>query len=771
VGTGALPVFAPLLVVCLLLISSHSAAAQDKPFEPVTVLPGAFDLYQEARWALSPDGAHVYVAGADALSVYRFAPNGREFQHVESHVVPHATQVVTTPDGKDVYVLSRLANYPHSVDRSVVHFRRNATTGRLTQEAGWRQYADYWLDIAVHPTKSIVYTIYDPDQLTWLARDEETGNLSAIGTLQVESDQFASITISSDGKSLYVAGGEASTLQLLALDATTGAPTPVETYRAGENGLPATALSTPVQVLESPADARLYVVNRWGIADHGITAFGRNAATGKLTYLSEFHSPRAYDTEEWRAAFSPDGLRLYVAKNSGQLMVLAIDRASGAMAVSKQLGRDTPHLQGAHDLLVTPDGKLLYVISSPSRYDNGPPGPLSAHHLVTFAQDPSQMLTIVHSQPLMASGWGEFAPFSAAASGDGRQLYVVDGSIGSNGDNDDKLLVFRHEGNGVELVQTLRFGGMSNFDSALVETPDGKFLYWRGNGMKVFARDAATGIVTRTLTYAHDQWDTPLPGSLWGGGMATSSNNRFLYMAGPYRASAGAAPVDAISLFARDTVTGGLQHIETIPLLDLSSDDGPERIVFTKDDRHLYAVSPDSNALAVLSHTSSDGRLSLVEVEKNGTGGVTHMQQPTDVAISPDDSHVYVAAAGNTGIVAFTRDGVSGSLQFLKSYPDLAARGEAPFQAAIAVSTDGQYVIYANGRTGTLVVLARDNVSGKLTKVQEFDNDNLPSLDHHQQVVVSPSGIHVFILSADPGSLTMLAQKQHKAYLPLVVHR
>ncbi len=77
-----------VLLFCVLFLlfgCSRTASAQDEPYATPQVLPGGFDLYWDAHWAMSPDGAHVYVAGGNAVGVYaRDAATG-EFIQIEVH--------------------------------------------------------------------------------------------------------------------------------------------------------------------------------------------------------------------------------------------------------------------------------------------------------------------------------------------------------------------------------------------------------------------------------------------------------------------------------------------------------------------------------------------------------------------------------------------------------------------------------------------------------------------------------------------------------------
>ena len=747
--------FCFLCFLCGLLGDSRTALAQDEPYAAPQVLPGGFDLYWDARWAMSPDGAHVYVAGGQAIGVYARDGATGAFVQIEAQRLRGVTNVVARPDGKGIYVL---VHHDSCCGASLYHFARDPVTGQLTDRTAMDVNDDHRSALAIHPDGRTLYTLNEGAWLTWYTIDPLTGALAFAGQFAVESDSSPdALAFSPDGAYLYMAGASRSSLLLFALDPATGAPTLRATYQGGAGGIPEAALDGLRQFIAAPNHPHGYVVSPYGASvpsSGSITLFARNPLTGELAYRSQMVLPRSSDGEHWHAAFHPDGKSLYLIKSSGGLEVFRVDPATGALtAAAHFLAPERPELASAQDLLVTPGGKHLYVLSMPERYNfSGVPG----HHVLDFAVGGAPgAVTFLRAQPLSAGGWGDFLPHQAIVSRDGRQLYVVDGGDWYNTE-DGKVLTFRlDEQTGLvgELVRAARWSH-PYFDYenwAEVESADGKFLYVQGTGLGVFARDPATGALDWKFTYRQgEQWDPILPGFLWGGDMVVSADNNYLYMGGG----------DAVSIFARDVVTGGLEFLATTTIDGLTWGEGPKRLLFSSDGKFLYTNSPGDNAVSVLARSADDWTLTVVETEKNGAGGVTDMGTPHDLAISPDGKHLYVAARkddNTAAIVVFDRDAASGVLTFLASYGAAPDGSDPSFRIALDISADGRYVFFTTDRPGAVIIFARDPATGLLSRVQTLTATELPIMYSPMQIAAHPSDGNVYVLSTLGGGIVVLA--------------
>jgi 6-phosphogluconolactonase (cycloisomerase 2 family) len=199
------------------------------------------DTAQEA--IVSPDGAHVYVAGYgdDAVALFERNANTGQLTYVEMVTnsasvsgLGGASSVAVSPDGKHVYVAGQK-------DNALTVFTRAVPTGTLTY----------------------LYTIWD-------------GSFGVDGLNSVWS-----VAISADGAHVYTAGaGSDNAVSVFQRNQKTGALIFVEVHKDGVTGVDGLDGATSVTV--SPDGDYVYAT---GYYDNALVVFERDRATGKLRYL------------------------------------------------------------------------------------------------------------------------------------------------------------------------------------------------------------------------------------------------------------------------------------------------------------------------------------------------------------------------------------------------------------------------------------------------------------------------------------------------------
>jgi DNA-binding beta-propeller fold protein YncE len=326
--------------------------------------PGAF-LGSHAL-AISPDGRNVYAAASKSHAIAIFSRDARTGALSQRSgkagciatghgggcasavglLVPNS--VAVSPDGRNVYATSVASN-------AVLSFHRNRSTGALKQLGGGAG----CITNATAPGCVVGRALDGPD----------------------------SITVSPDGKNVYVVAFTGSSVAVFTRNPSTGALTQpsdstgclVETATAGcTTGL---ALSNPEGVAVSPDDANVYVA---APGSDAVDSFARNSSTGALTQATDgtgciVGTALAGCTTGIQLAgadalaVSPTGANVYVtslvsnsvtaftrATSTGQLTQLAGTSACviNVLAVGCSLGRK---LSGPEGLAVSPDGASLYA--------------------------------------------------------------------------------------------------------------------------------------------------------------------------------------------------------------------------------------------------------------------------------------------------------------------------------------------------------------------------------------------------------------------------
>jgi 6-phosphogluconolactonase (cycloisomerase 2 family)/tetratricopeptide (TPR) repeat protein len=176
--------------------------------------------------------------------------------------------------------------------------------------------------------------------------------------------------------------------------------------------------------------------------------------------------------------------------------------------------------------------------------------------------------------------------------------------------------------------------------------------------------------------------------------------------------------------------------------------DRPESIAVSPDGRHVYVASSYDDAVAVFRREGSTGALTFVEAVFDNVGGIDGLNGAVSVAVSPDGAHVYVASQYDGGAVAvFRRDAVTGALTFVEAKLDgrggIDGLGGAD---AVAVSADGAHVYVAGRYDNAVAVFARNPGTGALTFVEATVNGagGVEGLAYVGSVTVSPDGKHVY---------------------------
>jgi 6-phosphogluconolactonase (cycloisomerase 2 family) len=175
--------------------------------------------------------------------------------------------------------------------------------------------------------------------------------------------------------------------------------------------------------------------------------------------------------------------------------------------------------------------------------------------------------------------------------------------------------------------------------------------------------------------------------------------------------------------------------------------DGATQAAVSPDGQHVYVASVDADAVVVFTREAATGILTFVEAELDGVDGVTGLDDPSWVVVSPDGAHVYAGGA------YFTRDSGTGALTFVTT------TGVGGREAALSPGGEHLYAAGAN----TVRVYARDAVTGTLTSVQT------EVLWLAAAITVSPDGAHVYVGSdrrvvafgrnAGTGSLTFIEEE------------
>ena len=361
--------------------------------------------------AVSPDGAHVYATGyaGNGVAVFsRDAANG-ELDFLQAAVngadgvsgLSGATSVAVSPDGAHVYVAAYSGN-------DIAIFGRDTDTGSLTYGQlsfiGTVSSANM-----IHPT--VVACDPDPDgsdpetggnqvyvvsqgngavpaAVSVFRRNAVSGALTLIETEQEGVDDVTDgggavsglagaegLAVSPDAAHLYVAGAQNHTLAVFGRTTDSGDPnfgrlSFIEVHQDGVGGVDGLAEASAVTV--SPDGKHVYVA---GYGDNGIAEFERNTDSGSAEYGELLFLGTVLETDSGVEGLigvrslevTPAGDYLYAASQlDNTVVVFSRNAISGALTfveVKRQGIGGVGGLDGAFDLAVSPDDQNVYVAS------------------------------------------------------------------------------------------------------------------------------------------------------------------------------------------------------------------------------------------------------------------------------------------------------------------------------------------------------------------------------------------------------------------------
>ncbi len=371
-------------------------------------------------------------------------------------------------------------------------------------------------------------------------------------------------------------------------------------------------------------------------------------------------------------AVSPDGSHVYVTGHAlDALLAFSRDPASGALTllatytqtnIQPPGSQDRNGLGGPEDVAVSPDGKTVYVAASED------------DAVTVFARDDDP------TSPQFGT------------------LQLLEKEIDGKDDLSD-------EGPEVD--------GLAGV-TALAISPDGASLYAAGftdQAVAVFSIDSATGKLSFEEAEVDGQADAGDLGDTVAGlggpvDVAVSHDGQWVYAVG--------SAEGAVVIFRRDTnsANGSLGHIAYVQTVrdaptGATGMAGASALAISPDDAQVYVAGWDDDAIQILER-QGDGTLSPAGVVNGGPGGVEGLDGPATVAVSGDGALVYVGSWGERAVTALLR-APDGSLTWRETKREGVGGVEGLWgPVALAVSPDDSNVYVTGYLDDAVAVFRRD---------------------------------------------------------------
>lgn len=673
---------------------------------------GVDGLLHVLTLAISPDGARVYAGGERENSLTVFARDAAtgflepvEFQRGETSPMQGLDDlgsVAVSPDSHHIYVTGGFD--------TVTVFSRDAASGgvsvveeqRGTHGVEGLIYPD---PIAVSPDGKHVYVGTLTGALVIFTRDLQRGSLTATGLLRdgVDGadglDAIRGLSISPDGRNLYVAASDDDSIAVFDRNSDLGLLTFAQILRDGSG--PVRGLDGAYSVAVSSDGKRVYTAS----ADSSsMVVFARHTATGRLEFVEAFvEGDAALDGlgGAHQVAISPDNANVYVAAPVDGAIAIFADRESPRFVAAERNADDSVDgLGGAHAAALSPDGKHLYVAG------------VSDSAIAVFARDAGTgRLDFVEAYRGAAES-DLFPRPSLTVTADGAHLLATAFAPG--------VSVLRRDPVTGRLSPVQRIdrsvpgteaeaADAAQYASAIASSPAGDQVfvtsYFR-HTLSVFDRQPATGELRFRSALGNEAEGPKNPTSI-----AIAADGLHVYASG--------SGDDSVVAFNRDPASGELAVGDVVR----DGDDGvvglraPTSIALGPDDSTLYVVSGGASqsyaddALAVFERDRDDGRLSFVQALADGIDGVDGLDGASSVAVLPDGSAVFVAGPLDNALAVFTRDPADGRVTFERAVRDGEGGADGLAGAtSVTVSQDGRYIYVTGSADNALTVfrLVRD---------------------------------------------------------------
>jgi DNA-binding beta-propeller fold protein YncE len=162
-----------------------------------------------------------------------------------------------------------------------------------------------------------------------------------------------------------------------------------------------------------------------------------------------------------------------------------------------------------------------------------------------------------------------------------------------------------------------------------------------------------------------------------------------------------------------------------------------------------------------------------------GPAGVVSLVRPSDVAVSPDGTHLYAVSELGDAVYVFARDGM-GVLVFMQHYTSASPGfGAAHLDGArdIELSADGRFAYVAARGSNAINVFERDAGSGALNLLQVQINNQADAqavggtvrgLNRPSAIALAPDGGHLYVVSSTGNTLAGFARDAQSGQLRFV---
>ena len=143
---------------------------------------------------------------------------------------------------------------------------------------------------------------------------------------------------------------------------------------------------------------------------------------------------------------------------------------------------------------------------------------------------------------------------------------------------------------------------------------------------------------------------------------------------------------------------------------------------------------------------ATSGSLSFNFSEQGNNQGITGIKGASNINLSPDGKHIYVAGELDDALAVFERNLATGELSFVERIEDGNGIDGLNGVKAVILSTDGDFVYAAGFWDNSIAAFSRNNENGKLTYIDRYKDGlfGVDGLSGTNDLMLSPDQNHLY---------------------------
>lgn len=171
--------------------------------------------------------------------------------------------------------------------------------------------------------------------------------------------------------------------------------------------------------------------------------------------------------------------------------------------------------------------------------------------------------------------------------------------------------------------------------------------------------------------------------------------------------------MDRVFVYRLDLEQNALHHVEHGDAR-LRPGSGPRHIAFHPTLPIVLVASELDSTVTTLRFEQDRGTLSVIETHSTVPTGWSGTSYAADIHLGPLGNTVYVSNRGHDSIAMFTIARASGALALEQVVPT-----DGDWPRNFSLDPSGRWLLVANQRSGSVVVFARDEATGRLTATKQ----------------------------------------------------